>query len=761
MSRDVFYCIWQGDNQFIEGQVSISSTTSWRNFLLALITASTFSQTVRDEVFGAPLQLQLWSFHQPLPIDPNNLDLVQIEDLLQCIRNKQYTSVDTAASTINLILDNPRQYLIVKAPGLLGVDILLPQVLYDSDIKQMCIVNVASFAKADRDSEQTIQKMAVMYSMSQTHHPRIPEIERFRNKMSRKRWISSELRNTSIYQSAKALFQADQWATLYDESLHHNQEFQPCTPEELAALECIGRNHARITQFHAGGSTDSSSLRVTHFCWLFTSYPFALDPMNKRAPMDHPAYEWTKSWKWDYGQDQKNGLKILYRTSNNQMRKLSPKSDLMLVDKKWLFSPLFGEIDSNDGLRDKWRMLAQSLVQSRIATAAQADIKIISTPFVHKDLSVDFIYTYTYHGIATYMLEEKFDIKNVLDALGLFRFFYNFRDFVKAKSGLPLQHCPVITNSLRNFKYEAITTTKDETTEDLGGDPPESGHERSGSDSTIEIDDGSTSSSSSDSLDWSTEHSTYNKDKLLTPWQHIINNKDLLAVCLSSIQVVRESDACRLKNVPKHPHVVQLRSVTDETLAFLKILKAKETKVLQWLMNHPDSSRFFCLPHRIIQIEGNMIGVFAAEGLPLHRVDYSGVEFSVACQLLRCVSVLHSLNVCHLDIKLENLVWNRTSSALKMLDFGVSVIQTNRSNQMSGFVGTRGFTAPEIGVGPYNPYEVDNYAVGLALKSILYTACEGSARSCLEDWAQAMMDDRVEPTLVLDDFVDHFPQYAS
>jgi len=54
----------------------------------------------------------------------------------------------------------------------------------------MCTVNVASFAKADRDSEQTIQKMAVMYSMSQTHHPRIPEIERFRNKMSRKRWIS-------------------------------------------------------------------------------------------------------------------------------------------------------------------------------------------------------------------------------------------------------------------------------------------------------------------------------------------------------------------------------------------------------------------------------------------------------------------------------------------------------------------------------------------------------------------------------------------
>jgi len=82
------------------------------------------------------------------------------------------------------------------------------------------------------------------------------------------------------------------------------------------------------------------------------------------------------------------------------MRKLSPKSDLMLVDEKRLFSPLFGEIDSNDGLRDKWRMLAQSVVQSRIATAARADIEIIFTPFVHKDLSVDFVYAYTYHGVA-------------------------------------------------------------------------------------------------------------------------------------------------------------------------------------------------------------------------------------------------------------------------------------------------------------------------------------------------------------------------
>jgi len=113
--------------------------------------------------------------------------------------------------------------------------------------------------------------------------------------------IQNELRNTSIYQSAKALFQADQWATLYDESLHHNQEFQPSTPEELAALECLGRNHDQIAQFHADGGTDSSSL-ITHFCWLFTSYPFALDPMNKRVPTDHLAYEWMKSWKWSYGQ---------------------------------------------------------------------------------------------------------------------------------------------------------------------------------------------------------------------------------------------------------------------------------------------------------------------------------------------------------------------------------------------------------------------------------------------------------------------------
>ncbi|THV05333.1 kinase-like protein [Dendrothele bispora CBS 962.96] len=273
-----------------------------------------------------------------------------------------------------------------------------------------------------------------------------------------------------------------------------------------------------------------------------------------------------------------------------------------------------------------------------------------------------------------------------------------------------------------------------------------------------------TSSSGNTSLDSSMEQSTYNEKKFFPiNWHGIISREDIFVRDPSTSKLTMETGKYRLKNVPKHPCVVQVRSTSGDILAYLKVLSSKESTVLQWLLNHHEDGRqFFCLPRRILTAEKNTIGIFTPEGIPLNQVDYSGNELRVVCQLLLCISFLHSLHVCHMDIKTENLIWNPCSLTLKVLDFGVSIIQTDHSEKISGFVGTRGFTAPEVGVKPYNPYQADNYAVGFVMKSVLRGAGlqHQSAVDHLTTSAQVLMDYRLEPGVMLDTFFDQFPQYA-
>jgi serine/threonine protein kinase len=69
---------------------------------------------------------------------------------------------------------------------------------------------------------------------------------------------------------------------------------------------------------------------------------------------------------------------------------------------------------------------------------------------------------------------------------------------------------------------------------------------------------------------------------------------------------------------------------------------------------------------------------------------------------------LHDNNVCHRDLKLENILMSRRSksSLIKITDFGLSkVIGFNRS-EMTSFVGTMTYIAPEVilAKGTHQPY---------------------------------------------------------
>jgi len=182
--------------------------------------------------------------------------------------------------------------------------------------------------------------------------------------------------------------------------------------------------------------------------------------------------------------------------------------------------------------------------------------------------------------------------------------------------------------------------------------------------------------------------------------------------------------------------------------------------VIEWLQGQDkELLHYFGLPQQTLSSDDCVVGIFAYEGDCLAEMDLTGLGIPIALQLLECVAILHSLHVAHLDIKLANMVWNRSQSVFKLLDFGVSVISSDHSVLLHEFVGTPGLTAPEVVFTSFNPYSADNYSVGLLISALLYNEVQSEELEFLKCMARQMRDERVEPSVVWQAFLDRFPMY--
>jgi len=75
---------------------------------------------------------------------------------------------------------------------------------------------------------------------------------------------------------------------------------------------------------------------------------------------------------------------------------------------------------------------------------------------------------------------------------------------------------------------------------------------------------------------------------------------------------------------------------------------------------------------------------------------------------------MDNLNICHRDIKLENIIIDKNLN-IKLIDFGNAIIQ-EKNDLITDFIGSRISMAPEIKqLKPYNGKQADVFSCGVVL----------------------------------------------
>jgi signal transduction histidine kinase/serine/threonine protein kinase len=112
--------------------------------------------------------------------------------------------------------------------------------------------------------------------------------------------------------------------------------------------------------------------------------------------------------------------------------------------------------------------------------------------------------------------------------------------------------------------------------------------------------------------------------------------------------------------------------------------------------------------------------------------------YDITVQICYALSALHSQNVIHLDLKPDNVVYRieHNLPVLKVMDYGFTKIDVERSNQKAGKV--LPYIAPEVYLGQKPVKQSDFYSLG----AILYKLVTGTLPYTVEQISAIMAGDR-------------------
>jgi MAP/microtubule affinity-regulating kinase len=149
----------------------------------------------------------------------------------------------------------------------------------------------------------------------------------------------------------------------------------------------------------------------------------------------------------------------------------------------------------------------------------------------------------------------------------------------------------------------------------------------------------------------------------------------------------------------------------------------RETKIMERL-DHPNIAKLYEAFESQKQVfifmeyvnGGSLHGYLKTK--PNRQMQESEAKF-LWSQVLKGIDYCHSRNVCHRDVKLENILLDETKSVARLIDFGFSTcIPHERKVKM--FCGTPSYMAPEIvSRTEYSGAPADIWALGVLLFALL------------------------------------------
>lgn len=152
--------------------------------------------------------------------------------------------------------------------------------------------------------------------------------------------------------------------------------------------------------------------------------------------------------------------------------------------------------------------------------------------------------------------------------------------------------------------------------------------------------------------------------------------------------------------------------------------KNRELKILK-MLDHPNCIHLYGYYEK--RHEGNIFLYLITDCVPqdlAHYVKSQGVPPPsviqvFAYQMFKCLKYLHSMNICHRDMKPQNVLVDDETFLLKICDFGTAKMITSGDISVS-YMATRNYRAPELILGceQYGP-AIDIWATGCVIAEMM------------------------------------------
>lgn len=183
--------------------------------------------------------------------------------------------------------------------------------------------------------------------------------------------------------------------------------------------------------------------------------------------------------------------------------------------------------------------------------------------------------------------------------------------------------------------------------------------------------------------------------------------------------------AARLLNVPKEEEDIAIKKVLQD-----KRFKNRELQIMR-LVSHPNvvelRSFFYSNGDKKDEVYLNLVLEYVPETVYRASRHYVKLKQPMPIlqvklymyQLLRSLAYIHSVGICHRDIKPQNLLLNPQTGVLKLCDFGSAKILIAGEPNVS-YICSRYYRAPELIFGATNySTSIDIWSTGCVMAELM------------------------------------------